>query len=123
MCGENEQFVDILCDGFVFDVFKQAFAVSLVAVIRVDRQTGEFARVFFGKRIQRGAAEDDTIVLEYGKTVDFDFQQFPSTPDQDAFRFKWLDQLQNAADIVDSGSAQRLQRFLRNHATDTIVCE
>ena len=97
-------------------MLEQLVAVAEAAKLRSHRDRGQFRRFAFREWIQRGAADDHLVVLEYEKTLDLAFQALAPAIDQGSVRFERLEQLQDAADVIDVGRTQALELVRGDHA-------
>jgi hypothetical protein len=104
-------------------VLENAFAIALGLHFRIDGQACHFGHFLFREGIERGAAEDHAIVLDDGEIVDFAFDQLAAALDQRAVGFQRLDQLDDAADVLNCGLAQAFQVLVRDHGAHAIVGE
>ena len=98
--------------GTLLDALQQFVATATVAVLRVDRQAGQFAGIRVGDRVQRGAGDDQAIALDDAELADLALQHFARTAHQDALVLQRSDQLDQAADVLDGRLAQRLELLL-----------
>ena len=84
------------------DAAQKAFAGAGIAIFGMHGEAGELAGAFVGERIQRCAAHDHAIVLEHEEATDLHLEQLARALDQRAIGLERLDQLQDAADVVDA---------------------
>ncbi len=96
----------------LLDPLQQFVATPAVAVLRVDRQTGQLARLGIGDRIERGAGDDQPFALDDAELFDLAFQHLAGTAYQDALLFQRADQLDQPANVLDARLAQLLELLL-----------
>ena len=106
-----------------FDLDQKPFAGALVTKVGAYDQTGELARGFFCKRVQRGAGDQNAVMLQHEKTPDLPLEQGAAALDERAVRFERLDQLENAADVLERRGAKGLDGIGREHRSHALVGE
>ena len=99
--GQHEQLRHAGRAGAVFHVLQDAFAVALGLRVRAHGQARHLGHLRFRERVQRGAAEDDAVVLDHGKLFDLAFDQLARTFHERAVRLQRFDELDNPADVLN----------------------
>lgn len=79
-----------------------------------------FANLLFRERIKRRTGNGQVIPLNDGELVDLHLQLLAGSANQNALLFQRTDQLQNAADIVDGGTADLLGALHDDLRTDPV---
>ena len=101
------------------DLAHQRLAVALAAEIRVHGERGELADLLVGKRVQRRAADDRVVVLGDDEALDLALEPLARAADEDALLLERLDDLQDAADVVDRRVAHVRERAPRRPSCPT----
>src|ERR1700682_3500465 len=119
--GEHEQARKPELASALLDLVQERLAVPFAAEIGIHRQRGELARLFRRERVQRGAADNDAIVLCHHEALDLHLEAFARTPDEHTLVLERRDDRQNSSDIVDGRAAQLCQRCGGDHGSDAIT--
>src|SRR5713101_2153889 len=98
---EHEELLHPVGTRLGLDVPQQALPIALVAVIRPHREASELARTGAQERVERRTADDDPVVLDDGKARDLALEQLAPPAHERSVLLKRLDQLEDAARIVD----------------------
>src|ERR1700744_37521 len=91
--GEHEYRLDAECLCAMFDSLENPVAIALALNLRRYRERRQFGGAGFRIRIQRGATENDSVVLDDGIGGDVAFDFRAAALDQRAVTFEWFDQL------------------------------
>ncbi len=121
--GEHKNAVQSQRPSALFDVFEDALAIALTLGGRVNGERGHFAGFLLGVGVERGAAEDDAVVLQYRVVADVAFDFGAATLDQHALFFQRLDELQDAAHVVGRGLPQMFEMLVGDHGAHAVVGE
>ena len=107
--GEHEQLAQALADGALLEEGHQLAAAVALAVVRVDGDAGDLAgrllALEHGQRVERRAADDHAVALDHRELRDLVLELLARAAHQDAFLLQRLDQLDDAAHVLDLGGA------------------
>jgi len=107
--------------GALLDALEQFLAVARALALGRDGDGGHFCGLGFQIGVQGGAAEDHAIVLDHGVAGNVALDLGAVALDQGAVFLERLDQLDDAAHIVDGGFAQLFELFVDHHGADAVV--
>ena len=104
--GQHKNTLQPLRACTLLNALEQALAVALRLTLRGDGEGGHFACALFRVGVERGAAKNNTVVLDDGvvRCVAFDFGPIPL--DQDAFALQGFNQRDDAAHIINGRLSQ-----------------
>ena len=102
-------------------MLQQHFAVSAVACVGGDDQTGQLAAVGVGKSLQGDAAVDVAIVLDNGKTADVVFEIFAASAQQYALLRQRPDHFHNVGNVAAAGFTDADEGILRHRRTRAVT--
>ena len=95
----------------MFDSLENPLAVALALNLRRYRERRQFGGAGFRIRIQRGAAENDSVVLDDGIGGDVAFDFRAAALDERAVALERLDQLQDTPPTSSDVASRRLSSF------------
>src|SRR5205823_13170812 len=97
------------------DLVDQRLAVSFATKIRIDRQRGELADLFRWECVERGTADNDSVVLGDHEALDFHLQALARTPDEHALVLQRSDDRQNSSHVAYGRAPNLRQQRGRVH--------
>ena len=120
-CGKHKQLVYSEVVRLAFNVFKQFLATSSILVIRMDRQTAQFAYTLLGKGVEGSTGDRSSITLQYREMFDLHLQQFTGATYQYPLTLQRFNQFQYSADIIDRGLAYVLEQIGADQGAYTVT--
>ena len=107
--------------GALLDALEQLFSIAGALALRRYGDGGHLGGFGFGVGVKRGTAKDHAVMLDDGVALDVALDFGAVAFDQRAVFFKRLNQLQDAAHIVDGGLAQFFELLVDHHGADAVV--
>ena len=83
-CRQHEKFFETGRTGAVFQMLEQAFTIALRLRVGTHRQASHLSHFFSREGIERGATENDAVMLDDREIVDLAFNQFAAPFDERA---------------------------------------
>src|SRR5712691_4792706 len=120
---EHEELLHPVGARLGLDLPQQALPIALVAMIRPNREAGELARTGAQERVERRTADDDPIVFDDGKAGYLALEQLAPPAHERPVLLKRLDQLENAACVVNRRCAQFHHLVCGDHRARAFVRE
>ena len=89
----------------------------------MDRNAGHFADPLFREGVERRAGDGGAVALDDGELVDFHLELLAGAAHQNALLLQRLNQLQNAADVVNGGAADLFGALHHDLRADAVARE